>query len=161
MAHAPALGLTPPNLCVHCGVPDSSAGLASGELERVQLDRGFPPGRHEGAAKRLVSASAPPFLASSSQRGLANKGERRLATGNRCAGGSAVSLRPALGASRLGFSSEARRHPPDSLERWGRAARREEERTHFQPFHSRTHAGCAAEEFARTFGFSLLPGFHP
>lgn len=53
-------------LCVHCGVPDLSDGLASRELERVQPDRGFPPGRHEGAAERLVTARAPPFPASSS-----------------------------------------------------------------------------------------------
>lgn len=46
--------------------PDPSARLTSRELERVQLDRGFPPGRHEGAAGRLVTARAPPFPASSS-----------------------------------------------------------------------------------------------
>lgn len=86
MAHAPALGLTPPNLCVHRGVPDPSAGLASGELERVRLARRSPLGRREGAAESWVAARAPPSPASSSQRGPANKGERRPATGNRCAG---------------------------------------------------------------------------
>lgn len=68
---------------------------------------------------------------------MAGRGEPLL-------GGSAVSIGVALGDSRLGFSSEASRHPLDILERWGRAARREEERTHFQLFHSCKHAGDGA-----------------
>lgn len=100
-----------------------------------------------GAAKGPRGAGSPPALLLL-RLPPPKEGRRTKVSGRRPRGTAEPGLgrlhHSGTGASRLGFSSEASRHPLDILERWGRAAGREEERTHFQLFYSRTHAGDGA-----------------
>lgn len=125
---APALALTPPNLCVWKGVADPSVQLQFCEPERVWLACGFPPGAREGP--RSLGVAPALFLGPLSPPG--SEGRRTKVSGAwprdaPHSGGLSLSTPRSRRAARQGFPCELRSHPPDSQERSGRAAGRAEE----------------------------------